>query len=55
MEVLGDREVRSSFLCVTDGAPPRQVVQSIIRYTGTPGVPEWMDIGGGVFIFDDNL
>ena len=53
-EILGDREVRSSFLSVTDGAPQRQVVQSIIKYTGTLSIPEWMDIErGSVLIFSD--
>jgi hypothetical protein len=50
--VLEDREVRQPFVYVTEGAPQRQAVQSVIKYTGTLSIPEWMDIEqGSVFDF----
>ena len=41
--VLEDREVRSSYCYITEGAPRLQASQSVIKYTGTDNAPEWMD------------
>jgi len=43
-KVLEDHEVRHSFCYVTEGAPQRQAVQTILKYTGTDSVPRWTDI-----------
>jgi len=42
-KVLEDREIRSRFCYITEGAPQRQAYQSILKYTGTNYAPEWMD------------
>jgi hypothetical protein len=45
--VLEDREIRRPLIYVTGGAPQRQVVSSVIKYTGTLSIPQWMDIEQG--------
>ena len=53
-KVLEDREVRHSLCYATEDAPRRQASQSILRYTGTQGVPGWTDKEqGSVFGFDN--
>jgi len=43
-KVLEDREVRSPYCYVTEGAPQRQAYQSVLKYTGVGVAPEWMDV-----------
>ena len=45
--VLEDREIRQPLIYVTRGAPQRQVVSPVIKYTGTLRAPQWMDIEQG--------
>ena len=55
-KVLEDREIRRSFCYVTEGTPRQYAPQSIIKYTGTRSVPQWMDIErGDVLSFSNNL
>lgn len=54
-KVLEDREERSSFFCVTDGAPQRQVVVPVIKYTGALSSPKWADIERGSVFISNNL
>jgi len=46
-KVLEDQEVRHSFCYVTEGAPQRQALQTILKYPGTDSVPRWTDIESG--------
>ena len=53
-KVLEDREIRSRFWYVAEGAPQQQAYQSILKYTGTNSAPEWMDTEpGSVFCFNN--
>jgi hypothetical protein len=52
-KVLEDREVRESFIFVTKDASKRQIIQPVIKYTGTRRAPEWMDLEKGSFVFNE--
>ena len=53
-KVLADREVRFLLCYITEGAPQRQALSSVFKYTGTHGAPQWMDTErGSVFSFND--
>ena len=47
VKVLEDREVRSSYCYVTEGVPKGQASQTVLKYTGPHGAPEWMDLEQG--------
>ena len=51
--VLKDREVRHNLCYVTEGAPRKQALHSILKYTGTSETPGWTDTEpGSVFSFN---
>ena len=51
-DVLKDREIRSSFCWVDEGAPQQITSATFVKYTGDLADPEWEDIEPGrVFNF----
>ena len=46
-KVLENREVRFQLTDITGGAPQRQALSSVLKYTGAHSSPEWMDIEPG--------
>ena len=46
-KVRENREVRFHLSYITEGAPQRQALSSVLKYTGAHSSPEWMDIEPG--------